>query len=63
MIDTVEENRFSTVRSGKRAVVIESNSPDGPDPVAWPIHGGMARLGPRHGRFVTALPQFIPRRS
>jgi len=63
MIDTVEENRFSAARSGRRPAVIESNPPDGRGSVAWPVHEGMAHFGPRHGRFVTALPPFIPRRS
>jgi hypothetical protein len=63
MIDTVEENQFFAARSGGCAVVIESNVPDGQRPMARPISAGLARLGPCGGRFVTALPPFIPRRS
>ena len=44
-------------------MVIESNPPDGQCPAAWPIQVGTAQLGPCQGRFVTALPPFIPLRS
>jgi len=44
-------------------MVIESNSPDDQSLVAGPIRAGMAQLGPRRGRFVTALPPFIPHQS
>jgi hypothetical protein len=63
MIDTVEENQSLRHDQGGWIVVIASNSPDGQRTVAWRIHAGKTQLGPRHGRFVTVLPPFIPCRS
>jgi hypothetical protein len=63
MIDTIEENRFFRDAIRGRAVVIESNPPDGRSRAAWPVRAGVAQLGPRYGRFVTAPPPFIPDQS